>query len=180
LRRLTSIVLICLLAFNWYGYRLFLHLIEKRSDVALQEKLNKHEYVAQELVELRVPVNLPYLSDWDQFESYEGETTINGHHYRYVKRKLEKGQLILLCIPNQDKDKLKTAGDEYFKQINDLPVEKKAKNGKKILKSNLNDISSLEPDLSDDYHHCVKQKFAGYHLHFSSVKPPPPAQPPNA
>jgi len=53
--------------------------MENRNDIALQQKLDKQQYASRELIEVRVPVTLPYMNDWSQFESYEGETTINGH-----------------------------------------------------------------------------------------------------
>ncbi len=180
MRKFAAIVLICLLAFNWYGYRLMIHYFENRSDLVLQDKLNKQEYADQELVELRVPLHLPYLSDWKEFESFEGETTINGHHYRYVKRKLEKGELVLLCIPNQHKDNISKAGDDYFKQVNDLPVEKKAKSNQKVLKSVLNDFCYIDPGLPEAYTLNRRQEFSIFPLHFSSFNPDTPLQPPNA
>ena len=180
MRKFTAIVLICLLAFNWYGYRLLTHYLENRSDLVLQDKLNKQEYSEQELIELRVPLHLPYLSDWNEFEAYEGETTINGHHYRYVKRKLEKGELVLLCIPNQHKDKISKAGDDYFKQVNDLPIEKKSKNNQKVLKPGFNDFCNIEPVLSEAYALNGAREFSIFSLHFSSIKPATLLRPPNA
>lgn len=94
--------------------------MEAQVDATLQASLDKEQYNESNLVELRIPINLPYYNDWDEFESYDGETTINGQHYRYVKRKVVNGELILLCIPNKDKTKLASAGNEYFKKINDL------------------------------------------------------------
>jgi len=147
--------------------------------VVLQDQLNKQEYAEQELIELRVPLHLPYVSDWNEFQSYEGETTINGHHYRYVKRKLEKGVLVLLCIPNENKDNISKAGDDYFKQVNDLPLEKKAKNNQKILKSGFNDFCYLDPGLFEPFPMNGGQEFSIFPLHFSSIKPATPGQPPN-
>ena len=45
---------------------------------------------------------------------------IGGRHYTYVKRKVENGYLVLKCIPNNDKEKLKIASQEYFKLTNGL------------------------------------------------------------
>jgi len=157
-----------------------IHYLENRSDLVLQDQLNKQEYSEQELIELRVPLHLPYLSDWNEFETYEGETTINGHHYRYVKRKLEKGELVLLCIPNQHKDNISKAGDDYFKQVNDLPVEKKAKGSQKVLKSGFNDILYIDTHLSGALPMNGDLEFSVIPLHYSSIKPATPWQPPNA
>jgi hypothetical protein len=45
---------------------------------------------------------------------------LNGAHYNYVKRKVVNDTLILVCIPNETKNQIKSAEDEYFKNVNDL------------------------------------------------------------
>jgi hypothetical protein len=127
IRRLATILLITLLAFNWYGYRLLTEYLQTAASAQLQSRLDNNEYDASKLVELRVPLNMPYITDWDDFETYEGETQINGIHYKYVKRKVENGELVLLCIPNQQKTQLQTAQHDFFKLVNDLqqPTGKK-------------------------------------------------------
>jgi hypothetical protein len=42
--------------------------MENRNDIALQQKLDKQQYASQELIEVRVPVTLPYMNDWSQFD----------------------------------------------------------------------------------------------------------------
>lgn len=131
LKKLTVISLIALLVFNWYGYRLLINYFENEASIHLQAKLDKDQYDESSLIQLRVPLNMPYITDWDQFENYEGETEINGIHYKYVKRKIEKGELVLLCIPNQQKTQLQTASHNFFKLANDLqqPGAKKDSKG---------------------------------------------------
>jgi hypothetical protein len=125
IKRLAAILLIALLAFNWYGYRLFTNFLQHEASSQLQSKLDKNDYDQASLIELRVPLNMPYITDWDDFETYEGETQINGVHYKYVKRKVENGELVLLCIPNQQKTQLQTAQQDFFKLVNDLQANKK-------------------------------------------------------
>ncbi len=120
LKKLAAILLTALLAFNWYGYRLLINYFEDRANTHLQAKLDKDQYDESSLIQIRVPLNTPYISDWDHYEKYEGETEINGIHYKYVKRKIEKGELVLLCIPNQQKTNLQSARQDFFKQVNDL------------------------------------------------------------
>ena len=93
---------------------------------------------------------------------------------------MEKGELVLLCIPNQHKDNISKAGDDYFKQVNDLPVEKKAKGNQKVLKSGFNDIFYIETHLSGAFPMNRDLEFSIIPLHYSSIKPATPWQPPNA
>jgi hypothetical protein len=120
LKKLTVISLIALLIFNWYGYRLLITYFETRANTHLQAKLDSNQYDESTLIQIRVPLNMPYIADWDHFEKFEGETEINGTHYKYVKRKIENGELVLLCIPNQQKTNLQAAGQNFFKLVNDL------------------------------------------------------------
>lgn len=122
---MAAILLIFLLAFNWYGYRLLTSYLQHEASAQLQSKLDNNDYNQASLIEVRVPLNMPYITDWDDFETYEGETQINGIHYKYVKRKVENGELVLLCIPNQQKTQLQAAQQDFFKLVNDLQSNKK-------------------------------------------------------
>ena len=141
MKKLAAILLLSLLAFNWYGYRLFMDVLEQQASTSLQQRLDLNQYDDNSLVEVKVPVSLPYLSNWNSFENYQGETEINGVHYKYVKRKLVNDTLILLCIPNQAKNELRSARSDYFKQVNDLQCNNK--------KSDSNKEHSVKIPLSD-------------------------------
>lgn len=120
LKRLLAILLLCLFAFNWFGYRLVSSYLENRADVALQVKLDKNSYDPSRLFEVKIPLNLPYSPSWSSYEQYQGQVELNGVHYNYVKRKVVNDTLILVCIINESKNQVKSAGDEYFKNVNDL------------------------------------------------------------
>ena len=105
-------------------------ILEQQASTSLQQRLDLNQYDDNSLVEVKIPVSLPYLSNWNSFEKYQGETEINGIHYKYVKRKLVNDTLILLCIPNQAKNELKSARSDYFKQVNDLQNNNKKSDSK--------------------------------------------------
>ena len=131
MKKLAAILLLALLAFNWFGYRLYMDLLEQKASTALQTRLDNNQYDQEKLVEVKIPVNLPYLSNWSAFEKYQGETEINGIHYKYVKRKLVNDTLILLCISNEAKNELRSVQSDYFKKVNDIQNDdKKSGHGK--------------------------------------------------
>ncbi len=94
--------------------------MNNKAEKELQAKLDRLDYDDAQLIEMRVPLNLPYHNDWTEFERYNGSIEINGVHYNYVKRKVEKGELVLLCLPNEEKQLLQSARDQFFKLVNDL------------------------------------------------------------
>ena len=101
--------------------------MEVNATSQLQARLDQNQYDESNLLTIRVPLNMPYVSDWDDFETAYGETELNGAHYTYVKRKVEGGELVLLCIPNKEKTQLQDAKNNFFKLVNDLqqPTGKK-------------------------------------------------------
>lgn len=120
-----------IIAFNWGGYRLLTRFMEHRSDLALESKIDREQYDESALLELRVPMNAPYLAtNSTDFERVDGEIEIQGTHYRYVKRKVENGELVLLCIPNENKKKIQNSRVDFFKLVNDIDqsAEGKSKN----------------------------------------------------
>ena len=91
-------------------------------------RIDRSDYDDQDLIEVKVPVNLPYQTNWQDFERYDGEIQIAGVHYNYVKRKLQNDTLILMCIPNTDKMKLFNARETFFSLVNDMQQTESGKN----------------------------------------------------
>ena len=134
MRKFTSAILICILFFNWFGYRFVADYLQQKYDTQLEARLDKNHYNEAELIELKIPIHLPYQTTWAEFERYDGEVQLNGILYKYVKRKVTNDTLVLLCIPNHQKMNLQTAEDDFFKNTNDLAQNnsKKSDNSKSI------------------------------------------------
>lgn len=143
LKQIATILLLGLLFFNWYGYRIVSDYLQHQANTKLEAKLDNNDYNESQLIELRVPINLPYHNDWKAFERYNGEIEIEGVHYKYVKRKVEKGELVLLCLPNSEKQLLQSARDNFFKLVNDLQQNNSGK------KSDSGNSSSFKSQFSD-------------------------------
>ena len=116
----TTILLLSIHLFNIGGYRFLFDELENRASYQLVQKLDNQEYNDQDLIEMRVPLPMPYQTNWSSFERYDGEIEINGVHYNYVKRKVYNDTLILMCIPNQGKMKLNSAKEQFFSLVNDV------------------------------------------------------------
>ena len=126
-----------MLAFNWMGYRMLTGFMESKADIALETKIENSDYDESSLIEIRVPLNAPYLSENStEFERYDGELELDGVHYKYVKRKIVDGELVLLCLPNKSKTELQNSREEFFKLVNDLNHnQNKSKNSTSVYKS---------------------------------------------
>jgi hypothetical protein len=138
LKQVTAIIFILLFAFNWFGYRLMFDYMQHTTNTKLEAQLDDNIYDESDLIQLKVPVHVPYQNNWTSFERYNGEVEIEGTLYKYVKRKYCNDTLYLMCIPNTKKMHLETAKNEFFKITNDLPGSnhsKKAENSLSVFKN---------------------------------------------
>ena len=120
MKRLVAILLVSVLLFNWFGYRVLSDIIEHQADLVLEQRLDNSDYDESQLIEIKVPIDLPYQTNWKEFERVDGEIEVDGIHYKYVKRMVYNDSLILLCLPHESKMRLQSARDEFFKLVNDL------------------------------------------------------------
>ena len=138
MKKVTAISFLLLFAFNWFGYRLYYDYLQHKTNENLEASFDSNSYDESQLVELKIPVHLPYQTSWTSYQRYDGEININGTSYKYVKRKLSNDTLYLMCIPNIKKMRLETAKNDFYKISNDLAQNdnsKKSDNAKSVFKN---------------------------------------------
>ena len=91
--------------FNTVGYRFAFSFLEERSITKLDLAIDAGKYDEKNLIEITIPLNMPYVSDKD-YETAYGETEIDGTNYQYVKRKITNNVLHLMCLANNEKTTL--------------------------------------------------------------------------
>lgn len=104
-----------LLLFNLFGYKLVVNYLQQHADRQQEARIDLKDYEESQLIEIRVNLNIPYQTTRADFERCYGEIEINGKYYTYVKRKIQDGQLILKCLPNTNKEILKSNEAILFK-----------------------------------------------------------------
>lgn len=134
--------MLALLFFNLFGYRIWFCYLQQQSNQQLTASLDKTEYHESDLITIKVPLSLPYFTNWSEFERYDGSIEVDGQHYNYVKRKVYNDTLVLLCIPNKEQTRLANAKTEFEKFV----AEGKPATGNKastssVLKSLITDYS---------------------------------------
>jgi len=92
--------------------------IQQKADTKLEAKFDSNDYNEAALIEMKVPLDLPYQTDWKYFERCDGEITVDGQHYKYVKRKVQDGMLVVKCIANENKHRIESARDQFFQLAN--------------------------------------------------------------
>jgi len=102
------------------------------------QQLDKNNYSDKELVEVKVPLNSPYITNTKGYERYDGSLDMNGVHYNYVKRKVYDDTLYLMCIFNKQKMQLCDAKNNFQRLATDAPCNKKD-NESNVKKFNITD-----------------------------------------
>jgi hypothetical protein len=90
-RKSASILLLLVLIFNIYGYRLVFNLLQEREEYALTDQIVNSNFDEEELISIKIAADLPpYTTESNDYEWKDGELAVNGHIYKYVKRKFLK------------------------------------------------------------------------------------------
>ena len=131
MKKLLALILLLVHFFNLAGYTFLFGYLGQQSTEHITRQIEQHQYDDAELVEIRIPLNLPYITSWGSYERIDGEITINGSHHNYVKRKVSGDTLYLLCLPNRDKDELQVAKSNFGTDANDLGGKQETQQVKK-------------------------------------------------
>lgn len=114
--------------FNLGGYGLFMAHVEEQAMQRFEQQLDDDNYNSQHLITFKLPVqNLPYYTNSQEYQRQEGEIEINGVTYNYVKRRIYNDSLEVVCIPNTEVTRLRTARNDFFKRCADLENALKSK-----------------------------------------------------
>lgn len=117
----AAILLMGILLFNWFGYRLLTLYLQEKASSELTEELSGNKYSDEELISLKVPVtHLSYYHNSKEFEWVDGAIEIGGIEYKYVKRRIYQDTLEVMCVPDQAAIQLKMVRNEFFRFANDL------------------------------------------------------------
>ncbi len=154
-RKFAAILLLLIFLFNLVGYRWVFNYAQQQSDVQVTASLDKHQYNDADLITIKVPLSMPYQTVQSDFERVDGEININGTVFKYVKRKIVNGEMVLMCLPDNNKMRIQSAKDDFFKTTNDIA-------GNNTSKKDNSSKTDFHKNLSSDY----EQDAALYHIAF--------------
>lgn len=112
--------------FNVIGYYAVYLGLRTHVNYVLQQRLDDEFYEEDELLTLRIPVTLPYQSDWHSFQRVEGDFEHNGKFYNLVKQKVERDTLTVVYIKDHQETSLFESLSEIVHATTDTPMSKKA------------------------------------------------------
>jgi hypothetical protein len=148
MKKLIAIMLLFIHVFNIGGQLVFHEYLVYQSDKLFNEEINKNHYNTDDLTEIKIPANMPGIHDWHGYENLDGQVRFANSSYNYVKMKLTRDTIYLMCIPNYETTHLYDQNVIYAGQIKDIPVPKK------------DHVPFGKINLIAYSHHCESYKFA--------------------
>jgi hypothetical protein len=125
LKKISAIAMLLVLVFNMGGYMLLFQYFIKQSDSIANEQISKGLYKSSELVELKIPVRMPYVEEQLEYQNICGHIEVSGNSYNYVAMKMTRDTMYVKCIANHEKTRLVSEKVIMGKEISDQPLNKK-------------------------------------------------------
>ena len=115
------------------GYNLFFQYYILKSENQIVKQIYENKVDATQLIQIKLPVHMPEVQDWADYERVQGQIELKDVYYNYVGVKMTKDTMYLVCVANSVKTRLENANIIVAKDISDVPLSKKgaAQNTKK-------------------------------------------------
>jgi len=141
LKKITAILLLGILLFNGFGYRILSNYFDQKASEHLVSLIEQNNYNESELVSVKTPINLPYYANNPKFERVDGEMEMNGIVYQYVERRVYNDSVEIRVMPNQDRLHIKNAKESFDKLASDFEQKLTDKKSVPVNKSSVKLIS---------------------------------------
>ncbi|RKR80785.1 hypothetical protein BDD43_0919 [Mucilaginibacter gracilis] len=134
MKKYLAILSLVVFLFNTIGYKAVFYAMEQQAATHLEAEMDQMAETGKTLLTVKIPINLPYQTNWKDYERVDGEMTYKGITYKYFKRKIYNDSLILVCVAFNEKNTIRRKSDDYYKKVNDLTTESNKKQSIKQLK----------------------------------------------
>ncbi|RFZ84454.1 hypothetical protein DYU05_02210 [Mucilaginibacter terrenus] len=98
------------------------------------KQIYENKVDATQLIQIKLPVHMPEIQDWPDYEKVQGQIQFKDNYYNYLGVKMTRDTMYLVCIANAVKTRLANSNLIVAKDITDVPLSKKgteAPNAKK-------------------------------------------------
>lgn len=177
MKRLLSILLLAVFAFNLGGYYVFFWAMKHTANQQLAQQLDAHAYDESEVIELKIPFTLPYPIYNEGFERVEGTIEHNGQILQLVKQKVANDTLHIVCIKDSKQEQLAADFKSFTQRSQDLPAN--GKQSMQVLNKLIKDFQQGTPvHLNGANGWTLLQSYVTVTELFSSPEQRVPAPPP--
>lgn len=144
MKRIVSILLLTVFLFNVGGYYLVFWGLRHHANIELKARLDADLYHQEDLIELKLPLSLPYPVEQQEYERANGKFEHKGEYYKLVKQKFQNDTLYVLCIKDHEEKQLVKTMTDYVEVTSDLPAS--SKNELHVFGKLLKDFESANPE----------------------------------
>ena len=125
MKRFFAIMLLSVHLFYTGGYSLVFQYFIHKSEVTIVKQIYDNKVDATQLIQIKLPVHMPNIKDWPDYERMQGQIQLKDRYYNYLGVKMTKDTMYLVCIANSVKTHLVSANLIVAKDIADVPLSKK-------------------------------------------------------
>lgn len=125
MKKLLAILLVSIHMFSICGQLVLRQYLVYKTDKFYNEQAAKGKYNVRDLTLIVIPVQLKGINEWNNYENVSGQVQFQHNNYNYVKMKLTRNAMYLMCVPNYDDTHLTGANLIDAKGIKNIPVPKK-------------------------------------------------------
>ncbi|TWJ00618.1 hypothetical protein JN11_01874 [Mucilaginibacter frigoritolerans] len=122
MKKTIAVALITIYLCNIGGQLVLHQYLSYLSEKFFKEQTNKGLYDKNDLTEVKIPVNMPNITDWTGYACVSGQIQFEDVSYNYVKMKVTRTAIYLKCVPNYNTTHLFSQNVIVAKNIKGPPV----------------------------------------------------------
>jgi len=165
LKKGLAIIFLIVFLFNVGGYYIVFWGLRFQSDQRLTARVQANLYDKDEIVELKIPVALPYPIHAQGFQPADGRFEHNGQHFKLIKHKFENDTLYVVCIRDYETRQLVNTIRDYVELTHGF-------DGKTSGQKALNILSKLVKDFYPEAKTIITHQYS----HTGSLSFAPPSE----
>lgn len=125
MKKRIAIFFLCLHLFSLCATLALHAFMQYRSDRFFEKQISRGLYNLNDLTEIRIPANVPGITDWKDYVDMRGEVLFANGAYNYVKIKMTRTAIYLMCVPNYKTTQLCHENVIDARKFPDIPISKK-------------------------------------------------------
>jgi hypothetical protein len=139
LKKFFALLLLHIYLLNIGGQLVLHQYMVYKTNKFYNQQVSKGLYNVQDLTEIAIPVNLPNIQDWNEFKNIVGQIQFGNTNYNYVKMRMTRTAIHLICIPNYETTHPAKENVLNARGVKDIPVPQKdhVPYGKIIMQDNV-------------------------------------------
>ena len=125
MKKIVAILLLIVHAYGLGGSLVLHQFLSWKMERFYNEQAAKGLYDVHDLKEIAIPVNLPGITDWKNYENIRGQVQFGEQAYNYVQMRVTSHKLYLKCIPTYSETRLNASNILHAAPVKDTPVPQK-------------------------------------------------------